>query len=95
MGTHPHRVKEHPLERAFARMWERENKNGTALRVLLGDGSIGGWEHVVLTQPEATAAATAIQWLGSPVGRCILADVLRTPEGKSFLKDYLGADVKR
>lgn len=90
-GTHLHRLKEHPLELAFAKLWEEQNDKYALLRTVLGDGSIGAWEKVKITQAEATAAATAIQWLGSPVGRCHLADILRSPAGREFLKSYLGA----
>jgi hypothetical protein len=64
----------------FAQRWEDQNtprpgrEAGTMDLILCskGDGRI----LLGLTQAEATAAATAIQWLGSPVGFGWLEDAL-------------------
>ena len=63
---------ENPREVVFAEAWKKENaiipgRGDGRLELLLcsnGDGRVFGQ----LTQEEATAAATVVQWLGSPVG---------------------------
>ena len=82
IGLSPHRLKSNPVEAALSDAWLAENTVRTGhpnpvLAFLLcssGDGKIAR----ALTQEEATAAATAIQWIGSPVGQCFLRDALET-----------------
>jgi len=57
----------------FAQLWEEQNERGgrhcTLAYLLDPDNQQGPREP---TQEEATAAAAAIQWLGSPVGQFFL-----------------------
>lgn len=69
-----------PLEKRFSENWEEVNTRN-ALAWLMGDGS----KMTTITQAEATAAAAAIQWLGSPIGQCFLARVLKSDEAKHFV----------
>lgn len=72
VGVSAHRLKSNPMEKVFAEAWKERNDPvsyrpiGTLQTLLCskGDGII----ERELTQEEATAAATVIQWLGSPVG---------------------------
>lgn len=78
------------LEKAFAEAWEKENNPSSMLNYGVGTGvgllcmepsemaiTFGGFAQVrELTQEEATAMATAIQWLGSNCGFCFLSMVL-------------------
>ena len=82
LGRSINRLNSNPIEMVLSQEWENQNAgrpgrwSGT-LELLLcsaGDGRITR----DLLQPEATAAATAIQWLGSPVGFNWLSDTLKT-----------------
>lgn len=84
-GRGRHRLNSNPLEKAFADAWESENapRSGRPhglLDWLKGDGNRPG----IVTQEEATIAATVVQWLGSTVGQSFLADVLAKPEADAF-----------
>lgn len=63
-GFSYYRTKKFPLEKAFAAAWEQTMERWT--RMFREEE--GGDDTVPPTQAEASAAATAIQWLGSPVG---------------------------
>jgi hypothetical protein len=77
-------------ETVFARKWDEANHppsflnsgRGTLEWLLCAEyrtGALGSGEYFArdLTQPEATAAASAIQWLGTNVGWCWLEETLR------------------
>lgn len=80
-GLHRHRFKLNPLEQRFADAWEEKNNppgsNTPTLAHLLSSTK----DPVEFNQNEATVAATIIQWLGSHVGQCFLAEVIATREG--------------
>lgn len=81
-GNRRYRFKDNPLERAFADAWEAHNSQDTStLEWNMGDGARPG----EITQRDATVAASVIQWLGSHVGQCFLAEVLAKPEAKDVL----------
>ena len=86
-GKSPHCWGDNELEEEFATAWARENgrvhpfASRKLLRYLMGDGR----EPAEITQAEATAVATTIQWLGSPVGKRFLEEVLDTDAGREFL----------
>lgn len=98
-GLSHYRTKREPLEREFARAWAAENATSDTLRFLLVpterlDDPV--WSRRQPTQEEATAVATAIQWLGSPVGQSFLREVLTTKAGLRFLGvDRLGIPQDR
>jgi hypothetical protein len=92
-GKHTHRHKQNPLEKVFSDKWEKENTHEYASGIL--DWLMGNGKDVgVVTQHDATLAATLIQWLGSPVGQRFLLDVLITTGAKSFCKE-LNDSIKR
>ena len=72
-GMCQHRLKQNPLEKAFAEAWEEINT----------DERVGVLDWLMAKETnnpygEATdrmVAATVIQWLGSPVGQRFLAQV--------------------
>lgn len=66
---------ENPREVVFAKRWRKENDDPSLRRGTLACLLRGGGKEV-LTQDEATVAATVVQWLGSPVGFSFLTDVL-------------------
>jgi hypothetical protein len=79
VGVHASRLKwNNPRELAFARQWEKENKNGKILwHLSYRDNTHSlGFDplHRNITQlmpydqNSATVAATVVQWLGSNVG---------------------------
>ena len=71
-------------EQALAQMWERQNQDDDTSKPLLAtllsqDSHDSIWAMKMkspYTQPAATAAATVIQWLGTPVGFAKLTDAL-------------------
>ena len=82
VGASPHRLKSNPIEAVFAAEWEKQNtpapsvmSHGTLKFLLCSKGN--GLVTRALSQAEATAAATAVQWLGSPVGFSWLKDTLQ------------------
>lgn len=75
-GLHTHRFKDNPEEKRFAEAWEKMNKEGHTLAYLLDpQNGVGRLRPLEISQGEATAAATVIQWLGSPVGQIWLSDL--------------------
>ncbi len=81
-GKSTHRWKDNPLEKRFAVEWEKKNENdftGT-LGYLMGDGNRPG----PIDGRDALVAATVVQWLGSHVGQCFLAEVLSDPQAKDL-----------
>jgi hypothetical protein len=91
IGNRTYRFKDNPLERVFSEAWQKMNDrpNISTLEWNMGDGSRPG----VITQRDATVAASVIQWLGSHVGQCFLADVLGQPEARPVL-DRVRLDVE-
>ena len=74
-GHWRNRFKDNPEERRFADAWRHENTttlHSPLLAQLMGDGREPATD---ISQRDATVAATVIQWLGSPVGRCFLLDL--------------------
>ncbi len=80
------RTEHSPMEKAFADTWEAENKKRPGINY--GHGILqdlfygrrqGDWPccHHILTNKERMVAATAIQWLGSPVGSDFLERCLK------------------
>ncbi len=65
------------LERAFAFAWLEKHQlwgDGHLQQILSNGGPEG---DAVVTQRDATVAATIIQWLGTPCGWCWFCEVLR------------------
>lgn len=77
-GKSLHRLKDNPLEKAYHDAWLKENVpegpglGGCTLEYLLGDGNKRG----EVSERDAMVAATVIQWLGSPVGKRFVENVL-------------------
>lgn len=74
-GLHQYRFNrgvENPLEKKFAELWEEHNIRSHTLEYLLSLENRRG----CITERDSTVAATVIQWLGTPVGRGFLCDVL-------------------
>ena len=93
-GKSPHRYKENPLEKEFALMWQAENdrpNGGGPLDYLVQSGEDQAVNMLPdpATKEQRLLSCTFIQWLGSPVGQCFLADVLRTKAGREFLLNRL------
>ncbi len=70
-GLSRHRLSSNPLENLYADAWEKKAP-GTLGYLLCGQDRC---DHDY-SQRDATVAATIIQWLGSPVGRSFVEDVL-------------------
>lgn len=89
-GKHFERTKSmryHARERVLAEAWAKEQKDHRILDHLLHSfqderPSKGYIEHgaYVSTSEEHRIAATVIQWLGSPIGRSWLEDVLKVAD---------------
>lgn len=73
-GVNTNRLKNNPEENRFAQAWKTENDQGKLLDYLL-DPAFKGMMPGPSTEREAQVAATAIQWLGTPVGRSFLRDL--------------------
>lgn len=85
-GLSQHRFKDNPLEKKFAEKWEEINTCrfsgkldglGTLDYLLAEDNNRPRGE---VTDRDRLVAATIVQWLGSPVG-------------KGFLRDVIGVDL--
>lgn len=80
-GLNQHRLKQNPLENAYAIAWENENIGRTGrpdgrgyLDYLLAENRNDPMGEV--TDRDRVVAATVIQWLGSPVGSSFVQRVL-------------------
>ena len=73
-GLHQYRFKENPLEKAFAKQWEKENVEGRILDYLLAKDL--NYPKGEVTDRDREVAATVIQWLGSPCGQSFVEDVI-------------------
>jgi hypothetical protein len=72
-------------ERVFAKAWQDENErySESLLAWMIGDGSRPGFPSA----RDYTVAATVVQWLGTPVGKIWLDEVLKKCEtGKTAAK---------
>lgn len=78
-GLHPYRLKDNPMEKAFAEAFEVLNKTGpgyahnSTVDCLLSPDSN---KPVPCSERDRTVAATLAQWLGSPVGVSWVMDTL-------------------
>ena len=72
VGLNIHRLADNPLELAYAREWDRLNINYDILAWIIGEGNTKGNP----SERDYQIAATVIQWLGSPIGRNFVEDVL-------------------
>jgi len=88
-GLRRHRLKDNPLEFAFAEQWSREVENGLA-NYILARNLDNEKEYISLT--DQVIANTIIQWLGTPVGQAFLVSVFKRPEAVHFL-DYMMAET--
>lgn len=83
LGVNHHRLKSNPDELAMAKAWVKFIEGGQAMPdrrpdavdSLLDSGQ--ACPHVNLASDrDRQVAATIVQWLGSPVGRCFILDAL-------------------
>ena len=84
-GKHTHRFISNPLEERFAKVWEEQERWHHNLEYLLSS-RVNEREHV--SEEIQEAAATIIQWLGSPVGQAFLEDALEI-DVRGQLPDHL------
>lgn len=80
-GLSTHRLKDNPLEAAFAKAWakineEAQGRTTSTLAYLLN----GQRRPADPTEREWAVANTVIQWLGSHVGQNFILDVLFSDE---------------
>jgi hypothetical protein len=73
IGLHVHRFKDNPEELAFARAWDKQNKDGKNLAYLLAGTQQGHPPEP--SERDHVIAATVVQWLGSPVGKAFLEEL--------------------
>ncbi len=84
VGRSANRLTSNPRELAFSVAWKLQQRHSRALQWLLCMADGQKCQERDLTQHEATAAATVIQWLGSPVGRLWLEDTLGIADAAEF-----------
>ena len=77
VGRSEHRLSTNERELTFSQAWKREQERSHILQWLLCASMDQQTQDRDLTQPEATCAATLMQWLGSPVGFCWLDETLQ------------------
>ena len=80
-GWASYRLAQNPSESRFAQEWQAWQDKHNVLQLIKGRGKL----HADLTEEEIAAAASAIQWLGSPLGQCFLREVLMAEECPSDL----------
>ena len=68
-GRHTHRFRDNPEEKRIAVAWSEANEHGNTLAYLLDRRPDQCGRPLTPSNVEITAAATVIQWLGSPVGQ--------------------------
>lgn len=81
-GRSAYRYKDNPIEKAFALEWQEQNDTSRAGMKYshmdyLFDKENKGSPNPPLTERDWEVANTVIQWLGSPVGRVFLCEVLK------------------
>tara|TARA_R100000656_G_scaffold104176_3_gene76344 strand:+ start:12994 stop:13572 length:579 start_codon:yes stop_codon:yes gene_type:complete len=85
-GRSRHRIKDNPLEKRFADMWEKLNGfdpgRGILSYLLANDNN----RPDDVNERDAEVAATVIQWLGSPVGMGFVRDVLQLDKMRDALR---------
>jgi len=81
-GLHQYRFKQNPMEKKFARAWERQNVSASTKK-LNGRGTLDYLLAIDANCPEGEVtprdrlvAATVVQWLGSPVGQSFVKETL-------------------
>lgn len=88
VGKNRNRWRSNPLEKAFAKAWIQLNTDYPSfLKSMLDVDRPDFFDDWLL--------ATAIQWLGSPVGQDFLEEILNTKAGKAFLTSIGYTKVKR
>lgn len=94
-GLSSHRYKDNPLERTFAKLWERINTlpSGPAALDYLMDLLNRGTPDPSISDRDWLVASTVIQWLGSPVGQNFLFEALSNKSAKD-LRTRLAAAMK-
>lgn len=84
-GKSRHRLKDNPLEKAFADAWDKHNRDPFGRYPdwfnYYSDPARGESDASVR---ERVAANSVVQWLGSPVGEGFLADVLSSPAAENL-----------
>ena len=76
-GRNQHRLNQNPLEKKFAWTWEKMNggiQRHGILDYLLAENNNQPMDEV--SDRDREVAATVIQWLGSPVGKIFLYQVI-------------------
>ena len=73
-GFTPRRFEDNPLEKKFAEMWVQRNEQGKILQYLTSPDNDP--RNSTMSGRDKIIAGCVIQWLGSPVGRGFLRDVL-------------------
>lgn len=76
-GLHEYRFKDNPHEKIAAELWAKQR----VLPYLLADDP-GAHPAPTPSDRDATVAATLMQWLGSPVGRCFFRDLAEAFEAE-------------
>ena len=75
-GMSPHRWKDNPEEKAFAKAWAKSAEDYHTLSYLLAGPEHDQRYHPPDPSPrDYLVAATMVQWLGSPVGRSFLEEL--------------------
>lgn len=81
-----HRFNQNPLEQLFAKSFEDSLGGNRDIYTKLGH-ILDGAGKTFATDAEVSVAVTVIQWLGSPVGQCFLADTLiKATKDKNIVK---------
>lgn len=75
-GLHQHRFSQNPLEEKFAKAWEKLNPKGSNNNLEYILALNNNRPRGEVSDRDRQVAATIIQWLGSPVGRNFIKDVL-------------------
>jgi len=75
IGMHQYRFKDNPMEKAYAKEWEKINPKDLGILDYILSTKINEPEPV--SDRDREVAATVIQWLGSPVGQHFVLNVLK------------------
>lgn len=89
-----YRFTDNQLEKVFADKWEALNTRVTmgscCLEYLMGDGM----RPAPITDRDALVAARVVQWLGTHVGECFLAQILSTPQAEG-VRDRIKQELRK